>query len=209
MRAVNLLPPRDRRSYRHERERSVTVFGAVAERLPLIAFAGAVFVATVLVGLYLTQSGKVDEKRETLETLQRQVVAQRTPSRQPGGDPAAPRLAALTSAASTRVAWDRVLWQFSLVIPSNVVAFTALTATAPTATAAASTPVSTPGTATAFVVDGYTRSQEDVARLLSRLALVPTLTNVQLQKTELTEQSGRPVIHFVMAADIAPAGRTG
>ena len=59
----------------------------------------------------------------------------------------------------------------------------------PSSTAAAPAPAA-PGTtvaATGFTIDGYTYSHPAVARLLSRLAVVPDLVNVQLQQSTLTK----------------------
>jgi Tfp pilus assembly protein PilN len=81
-----------------------------------------------------------------------------------------------------RIAWDRVLREVSLVIPSDVTLLS-LTMTAPTTASAA--PGAAPGSAAAqgFVIQGTAFSYDSVARLLSRLALVPDLSNVTLTST--------------------------
>jgi hypothetical protein len=74
-----------------------------------------------------------------------------------------------------------VLREVSLVIPSDIT-LGSLTMTAPSTASAAA---ATPGVATAqgFVVQGSAFSYDSVARLLSRLALVPDLSNVTLTST--------------------------
>jgi Tfp pilus assembly protein PilN len=96
-------------------------------------------------------------------------------------------LSAVSSSLSQRIAWDRVLREVSLVIPSDVTLLS-LTMTAPTAASAAATP-GTP-TAQGFVIQGTAFSYDSVARLLSRLALVPDLSNVTLTSTGSGAASG-------------------
>jgi hypothetical protein len=61
--------------------------------------------------------------------------------------------------------------------------------------------------ATGFTLDGYTYSHPAVARLLSRLAVVPDLVNVQLQQSMLTKVAGdAQAVHFVIVADVRQPG---
>ena len=69
-----------------------------------------------------------------------------------------------------------ILREVSLVIPDDVT-LVQLSLTAPTA--ASIGPAATPG----FVIQGSAFSYDSVARLLSRLALVPDLSNVTLTNT--------------------------
>jgi Tfp pilus assembly protein PilN len=99
-----------------------------------------------------------------------------------------------------------VLRRFSLVLPEDVW-LTSLNLVSPTpATAAAGAPAPKPGAPPGgFVMAGRTYSYDAVARFLSRLAVVPDLTNVQLQRSSKTRQAGREVVDFSIAADV----RTG
>jgi Tfp pilus assembly protein PilN len=117
------------------------------------------------------------------------------------------RVAAVTSALSRRVSWDRVLREFATVLPSDVW-LTSLSAHAPSspASAAPAAPVA-PGTAPdGFVINGYTYSQDGVARLLSRLNVLPDLSNVQLQTSSLTKVGLQDVVQFTILANVAPPG---
>jgi hypothetical protein len=91
-------------------------------------------------------------------------------------------LSAVSTNLAQRIAWDRVLREVSLVIPDDVT-LAQLTMTAPTAAseAAAATPGGTPSPG--FVIQGTAFSYDSVARLLSRLALVPDLSDVTLTNT--------------------------
>jgi Tfp pilus assembly protein PilN len=128
------------------------------------------------------------------------------------------RLTALSTALSKRVAWDRVLREFSQVLPADVWLLnlsakspgSPASAAAPSAAAAppasgTDTPVA-PAAASGFVIEGYTYSHEGVARLLSRLSVVPDLSNVQLNVSERQKVENQPVIHFRISADVRAPG---
>ena len=70
---------------------------------------------------------------------------------------------------------------------------------APTAGGASST--------SGFTINGRTYSQDGVARLLARLALVPHLTNVTLQHSSAaTSETGRKVVEFTINATVKGVG---
>jgi Tfp pilus assembly protein PilN len=91
-------------------------------------------------------------------------------------------LSAVSTNLAQRIAWDRVLREVSLVVPSDVTLLS-LTMTAPTAASAAAAAATGGATAQGFVIQGTAFSYDSVARLLSRLALVPDLSNVTLTST--------------------------
>jgi hypothetical protein len=79
----------------------------------------------------------------------------------------------------------------------------------PSSTAAAPAPAAAGATvaATGFTLDGYTYSHPAVARLLSRLAVVPDLVNVQLQQSMREKVGGSSnAVHFVIVADVRQPG---
>ncbi|HEY7602904.1 MAG TPA: PilN domain-containing protein [Gaiellaceae bacterium] len=140
------------------------------------------------------------------------------------------RVAAIGAALQSRLVWDRVLRQISAVLPSDVWLTTmsakapelpaqvptgtpaAPPSTAPTDTTSTTTTTTTTTAAPApaapvaqpMTFAGYTYSQEGVARLLSRLGVVPALQNVQLVSSTQTEVSGQTVISFSIEADVRP-----
>ena len=57
-----------------------------------------------------------------------------------------------------------------------------------------------------FTISGYTYSQDGVARLLSRLNVLPDLHNVQLQTSSLTKVGTQDIVQFTILADVAPPG---
>jgi Tfp pilus assembly protein PilN len=142
------------------------------------------------------------------------------------------RIATLSATLQSRLVWDRVLREISEVLPADVW-LTTLSATSPEAPAAVSaTPAAAPagGTSTTpstttnattttasttpatapppaaqpLSMQGYTYSQEGVARLLSRLQVVPALENVKLISSAKSTLLGQTVVTFSIQADVRP-----
>jgi hypothetical protein len=59
-----------------------------------------------------------------------------------------------------------------------------------------------------MTMEGSTYSHDAVARLLTRLSVIPDLTNVWLTKSELGDVAGRPIVSFTILADVRQAGAT-
>jgi Tfp pilus assembly protein PilN len=202
MRAVNLLP-------RDAKQRGVR-----KESLPvLVGACTGVLVFAVLGAMFMMGSGKIAAEQRKLDDLNRRFQALPPP---PPGPTAAEqqlagekdaRVAALTVALSSRVAWDRVFREFSLVLPDDVW-LTTLTAKSPISPAT-NTAVSSGGAPSQFTLVGRTYSHDGVARLLSRLQVVPDLTNVQLVSSTRSEVDGQEVVEFSIAADIKVVGGAG
>jgi Tfp pilus assembly protein PilN len=210
MRAVNLLPKDS------ARRAGPPVPTAVAATV----IGGVVLVSLVISVLLLSAHGKV--KSRELELAQKQaelaaipVPAQSRLQQQDAlvADKSA-RVAALNAALAKRIAWDRVLREFALVLPDDAWLLS-LSATAPssaTATPATSTsPTSSSSTPAlggqlGFSIEGYTYSHDAVARLLTRLTIVPDLQQVQLISSEQAKLGNRTVIHFKISANVRAPG---
>jgi len=202
VRAINLLP------------RDGDLYGQKTPWVVLGPVIGAVLIASLLSVLFLSASGAVKSRRAELAELQATLAAIPTPSldkQQMEATLAADkqlRVTALNGALSRRIAWDRVFREFSLVLPDDVW-LKSVSAKAPVSSST-TTPV-TPATggsvaATGFILDGYTYSHAAVARLLARLAVVPDLSNVQLQQSTLAKTATSQVVHFQIAADVRYPG---
>jgi Tfp pilus assembly protein PilN len=207
MRAVNLLP----------RQQVEQVSSGPTNVVALTAAVGGLLVVVLLSAGFLLANRNAHRERQALVDAKAQLAA--TPASTVSAKTASQRMSllndrerralALASALGKRVAWDRVLRRITLVLPDDVW-LTTLDGNTPltpqTATAAATTtPSSIPAAATALTLNGYTYSQDGVARLLSRLAVVPDLKNVQLQTSKAAEVGGQNVINFTIVSDI----RTG
>jgi Tfp pilus assembly protein PilN len=202
VRAVNLLP-RDEGRKRTAAEAAPIVVG-----LSLL-LVGTVFVAFTL----LSASTSVRDKRSALDDAERQLAvlpplpAGPTPTEAGLASEQRSRVNAVASALSRRVTWDRVLREFATVLPSDVW-LTSLAAKSPSspASAAPAAPPAPNAAATGFVLNGYTYSQPAVARLLSRLSVLPDLRNVQLQTSTLSKIGEQDVVQFTILADVAAPG---
>ena len=196
MRAVNLLPRDQAPKSRVKKEQLPFVVGGCV----------GLVVTAILASQYLGQSGKVAAERQTLGDLKAQLAALPAPPPGPTAEQTklaseqSTRLTALETALKTRVAWDRVLREFSLVLPDDVWLST-LNLRSPVSPATGQAP-QTSGTPTGITIEGSTYSHDAVARLLSRLATVPDLTNVQLVSSSSATVGGQDVVHFQIAADI-------
>jgi Tfp pilus assembly protein PilN len=202
MRAVNLLP-RDERQKRTK-----------AQNAPIAVGVGLSLVVTVAIAfLFLNASSTVKDKQAELTAAKAQLKV--LPPLPPAptaaeaglGDQQRSRLAALSSALSRRVSWDHVLRDFAIVLPDDVW-LTSVSAKSPSSPASAAPAAPTPPNAapTGFVVSGYTYSQDGVARLLSRLSVLPDLRNVQLQTSSLSKVGTQEIVQFVILADVAAPG---
>src|SRR5438876_559231 len=198
MRAVNLLP-------RDQGQRTIK-----KESLPvLVGACSGVLVAAVLGAMFMMGSGKIAAQQRKLDDLNRRYQA--LPPAPPGPSAAqqalageqSARVTALSTALSSRVAWDRIFREFSLVLPDDVW-LTTLTAHSPVSPSAAGV-ASSGGAPTEFTITGRTYSHDGVARLLSRLQVIPDLQNVTLVSSSLSQVSGQPVVEFNIVADIRTA----
>jgi Tfp pilus assembly protein PilN len=188
MRAVNLLPGESKSASRG------------AQKPAVLAAAVTGFVAVVAVGGgNLIQTARVASAQKTLNAAKIQLAATPLPpktSNVTAPPPAVaqqmqPRLAAVSSVISTRIAWDRVLREFSLVLPPGIqVQSLALTE-----------PSEATQSSQGFHLTAVTFTYDDVARVLSRIALIPDLANATLKSSGVSQN----VISFEIDADIKGA----
>ena len=209
MQAVNLLPRDDRR------RGGPTIPPALAAT----AIGGFTVVIAGLALLFVTAHGTVNSRRLELEQKKQELAAIPVPAQNQLSQQDAlvadkkARVTALNAALSRRVAWDRVLREFALVLPDDVW-LENLTASSPTSatttTATLATPSSNTGSLAAgeqgFTIEGYTYSHDAVARLLSRLAVIPDLEQVQLVTSEQAKVNDRPIAHFKISANVRAPG---
>ena len=59
---------------------------------------------------------------------------------------------------------------------------------------------------TAVAIDGFTLTQPDVARLLARLATLPSLKRVTLTSSQSQLIGTKKVVHFAIVADLNQTG---
>jgi Tfp pilus assembly protein PilN len=207
--AVNLLPKDDRRRGGP----------AVPPALAATAIGGFTVVVAALALLFVNAHSSVSSRSLELEQKKQELAVIPVPAQNQLAQQDAlvadkkARVTALNAALSRRIAWDRVLREFALVLPDDVWLQT-MSVTAPTSATASdlagATSTSTTGSLstgqTGFTIEGYTYSHDAVARLLTRLAVIPDLQQVQLGTSEQAKVNDRPVVHFKITANVRAPG---
>ena len=187
MRAVNLLPKDAQAGGKSIRQEDPAV---------VVGSALGVVVMIALVASFLTAHGKANAQQQELDKarIELATLSEKRKAEQAKIKPVKPTapvtpivpppaitgqeaawLSSVTQTLGQRIAWDRVLREVSLVMPTDVT-LTGMTMTAPATVAGAA---ATQG----FTITGSAYSYDSVARLLSRLALVPDLSDVTLANT--------------------------
>jgi Tfp pilus assembly protein PilN len=207
MRAINLLP-------RDEKRRAGP---ALPTAVAVTALVSLTVVTVLLCGLFLSAHGNVSARQLELTQKDAELAAIPVPAQSQLQQQDAlvadkqARVAALNTALSRRIAWDRILREFALVLPDDVWLLS-MSATAPTLATVAPNTTSASSTAPAlggqlgFNIEGHTYSHDAVARLLSRLSVIPDLERVQLVTSEETVLGSRTAIHFKIAANVRAPG---
>jgi Tfp pilus assembly protein PilN len=203
MRAVNLLPGDYKRA---------KGAGTGSLRGPGSAIVGLLALAVGLVTIYVVTTNSVTDQKSKLASLQRQVPAvqamsaELTPYTAFAGL-AQQRAQTVSTIASGRFDWAASMDDLAKVVPANT-SLQSLSATAGTGTTAgaatAASPATTGGSGVrgalpnpAFELRGCTGSQDDVARLMSRLRLMNgvlrvTLGNATKQAAATAGSTGAP-----------------
>jgi Tfp pilus assembly protein PilN len=193
VRAVNLIPDDSRRGWRNSGGRSG---GSVYVLL------GALAMALVLVTVYVLASNRVADQKAKIaglqaEATQAQGAAARLEPYVEFAKLAQARTQTVREIASSRFDWHAALAGLSRVVPANT-SLPSLTGTVvPGVTVGGSTGTAEGSdlrgdiAAPAFELAGCSDSQDDVARLISRLRLIDGVTRVSLESSTQAS-SGQP-----------------
>ena len=211
MRAVNLLP-RDIAPERPGFKEALPYIGAAT--VPLLA-ASFVFIG------YSSAHADATDQLGHVSALQYEIAHTKPVAVTKTVDTSAlvssrsQRLAALQDVVAKEVPWDRSLSDVARVLPSSVW-LTDMTVVSPTPadSTAPTTPSPAPATGPAagpagFTINGYTYSMDDVALLLQRLQLLPTLSGVSLGSTSQTTIGLKDVVQFSITATMTAPTTTG
>jgi Tfp pilus assembly protein PilN len=181
MRAVNLIPSDARRAGR----------GATGKpQGPAYAVLGVLALALVLVTVYVLTSNTISERQAKVTSLQAQVAqaqaqAGRFTNYAQFAKLAQARADTVREIAAARFDWHGALADLSKVVPADTSLQSLAGSVAPGAGAggsgaAASGSLRGDISAPAFELAGCTKTQDDVARLMSRLRLINGVTRVTL-----------------------------
>jgi len=221
MRAVNLLP------------RDLERQGADGDgRIPIFVAGGGIVAVTALAAfLFVSASGSVSDEQSRLDSVKANLARVPSSAEPPvaSGTIAqerSDRVAALTAALATRVPLDRLLRELGYVLPEDAW-LTGLSASAPESGGAGATPGSSAPASTGtqgVTIQGATYSNGSVARVLARLAAIPSLDNVRLASTARVEPAAassdaksakskakkkqRTIVTFTIAANLLTGSRS-
>ena len=214
MRAVNLLPPDLRPGVAPTR----VVAGPAPEGGGPGAFIviGVLALALVALAAHVLTANAVKQRRADLAaaTARTAAVTRQAEALKPYADfdaVAKARLKTVEDLVSERFAWDRALRDLSRAIPAEVT-LTQLDGTVSAASGGSGggSELRTALDVPAFELQGCTRSQTDVARLMSRLANVGGVTRVSLAKSDKDTVTVRPArAGAVPAGTLADVGACG
>ncbi|HEX5619274.1 MAG TPA: PilN domain-containing protein [Solirubrobacteraceae bacterium] len=190
MKAINLLPP-DSRGL--PKSGAPKVAAAPEEPAGIGAFVllGALALCVAAFAAYVLTTNTVKDRQAQLDavTVQAQTVAQRAAELKPYADfqqMAETRIQTVKDLAASRFDWEQALRDISRAIPADVT-LTSLDGSI-SSDAGGSSTVRGAIAAPAIELQGCTRSQTQVATLLSRLRSVDGVTRVTLQKSVKPDQ---------------------
>ena len=216
MRAVNLLPPDLRRGVAPTRIVAGPVPEGPGSGHGAFVVVGVLALAVVALAAYVLATNAVKQRRADLAaaTARAAAVTRQAEALKPYADfdaVAKARLKTVEDLVSDRFAWDRALRDLSRAIPAEVT-LTQLdgTVSASSGGSGGGSELRTALDVPAFELQGCTRSQTDVARLMSRLANVGGVTRVSLAKSDKETISARPArAGSVAASSLADVGACG
>ncbi|HEY5388887.1 MAG TPA: PilN domain-containing protein [Thermoleophilia bacterium] len=206
MKRINLLPPEQR--VKASRERGL---------LWAILILVAIVVALGLV--YVWENNQVNDKQAQVDSLTAETAAvqQQALALAPYAVIQTTRTAMTQTAKGiydSRVPWSTILQEVSLVIPDKV-RLQGLTGTVPASMLPGSAAPAVPAGPAAATPDvtftGTSYTHRDVAEFMTRLGLIPQLSNVQLASstgaaatTDATGTTGTPTVTFTVTASLRP-----
>jgi Tfp pilus assembly protein PilN len=229
MRAVNLIPA-------DARGRARKSGPSTGMQVPVYVLLGFLAAAVALVTVYVLTSNSITARTATLNSLTSQVAEEQAAVARLGeftkfAQLAQTRIGTVRSIAAARFDWHAALSDLSKVVPANTTLQSVLGTVVPGASSGGSGSGGTGSlrsaiAAPAFELSGCTRSQDDVARLMSQLRLINGVTRVSLSNSQASNTasasasggssqgcgSGAPtfdlVVFFSPVANAGPSGVT-
>ncbi len=207
MRAFNLMPSDASAGGDSVRANPVRLALAVAALVILALFAS----------MFLIANARVADKQQELNDLKGRLAALDVPAEKPAPVAADPSLVAerdarstaLGSALGARVPWDRLLRDLSLVLPDDVWLTTMISTggvVPATEDGAAPTVEQLEASKSVIELNGFSRSAESVAQLLSRVQVLPEVESATLVNATATTLSGEELVQFTISATLKPPG---
>lgn len=195
MRAVNLIPA-------DSRGRGGNRGPSTGMQVPVYALLAVLTAAVALVTVYVLTNNSIASRTATLSSLNAQVTQEQAAVARLGvftkfSQLAQTRVGTVRSIAAARFDWHAALTDLSKVVPANTTLQSLVGTVVPGAspggggsggTGQLRTAVSAP----AFELTGCTRSQDDVARLISQLRLINGVTRVTFSNSQVSNTASAP-----------------
>jgi Tfp pilus assembly protein PilN len=186
MRAVNLIPA-DARGRGRNRGPSTGM------QVPVYVLLGVLAAAVALVTLYVLTNNSITTRTATLNNLKAEVTQEQAAVARLGeftkfSQLAQTRIGTVRSIAAARFDWHAALSDLAKVVPANTTLQSVAGSVVPGASAGGAGGTGSlrsdlPGPA--FELSGCTRSQDDVARLISQLRLINGVTRVAFSNSQV------------------------
>jgi Tfp pilus assembly protein PilN len=189
MRAVNLIPADSRGGSRSGGP-------STGMQVPVYVLLGFLAAAVALVTIYVLTNNSIASRTAQLGNLKTEVTQEQAAVARLGeftkfAQLAQTRINTVHSIAAARFDWHGALSDLAKVIPSNVTLQSVVGTVVPGASSGGSGSGGTGSlrsdvTAPAFELSGCTRSQDDVAKLMSQLRLINGVTRVTINDSQMS-----------------------
>jgi Tfp pilus assembly protein PilN len=202
MRAVNLIPADSRGG-------AATRGPSTGMQVPVYVLLGFLAAALALVTMYVLANNSISSRTAKLNNLKTEVTQEQAAVARLGeftkfAALAQTRISTVQSIAAARFDWHTALSDLSKVVPANTTLQSVVGSVVPGATSGGSGSAGTGGlrsdvTAPAFELSGCTRSQDDVAKLMSQLRLINGVTRVTISDSQMSNTASAPATSGVAA----------
>lgn len=195
MRAVNLIPADSRGG-------SASRGPSTGMQVPAYVLLGFLAAAVALVTIYVLTNNSISSRTAKLTNLKTEVTQEQAAVARLGeftkfAALAQTRISTVQSIATARFDWHTALSDLSKVVPANTTLQSVVGTVVPGATSGGSGSAGTGGlrsdvTAPAFELSGCTRSQDDVAKLMSQLRLINGVSRVTISDSQMSNTASAP-----------------
>jgi Tfp pilus assembly protein PilN len=188
VKAVNLIPSDSAAAGpRAPRDVQAVIYGTL----------GALAIGIALMAMYVLAGNKIAQRQVQIASLQQQVSQTQGQLGQLQGyvkfqQLAQTRLQTVEEIASSRFDWAAALGELSRVVPANTTLQT-VSASLSAGVSGGTSGLRSALTGPAFELNGCTANQVDVARLMSRLRLMPDVVRVTLTSSQAPQAGATPV----------------
>ena len=196
MQAINLLP---------EQPSQGSALSQVSANTAAIAGACVLGVTCLFMGVsYFQAHGKVTSREDKLATIAEQNAKLQTIIAKVSADQgsAQARISAFREAASARIPWDDLLDDVSRILPSGAWLTSLGMSVGNPAPLPPGSTEAPPPVPTEFTVTGFAFSQNEVAKVMQRLELVPALQGVTLQNSTRSDIDKTKAFQYTISATV-------